>query len=127
MTLRIPNALVIVAASSLLLPLATSQVAKPQPSAASPAADRAELEQAAALMDQGRFAEAEAQVRRVLQRIPNSSNGHNLLGIIHDQLGRPAEAEADYRTALRLAPGLVSARNNLGNLLARLGRNEEAQ
>lgn len=101
----------IAGAALLLLPLpavpqaAKSRGARPsaQPRAGSGPAEQAALEQVAALMDQGRFPEAEVLVRRVLQQTPASANLHNLLGVICAHLGRVGEAESEPLFSARSA------------------------
>jgi tetratricopeptide (TPR) repeat protein len=75
--------------------------------------------------DLGRFAEAEAALRRALA-LSDDAVGFCNLGYVLEQLGRPAEAERQYERAVEVNPGLASAHNNLGTALARQGRFAEA-
>src|SRR5690349_2808052 len=84
------------------------------------------LEEATALLQSRRFAEAEAATRKVLATKPRNAEAHGLLALILDQSGKQSEAEREYQTALRLKPNLVSALSNFGVLLARTNRPAEA-
>jgi tetratricopeptide (TPR) repeat protein len=91
------------------------------------------------LYDQGRFSEAEAEFRLVLDQLsapeddrtallrsPASAAFQNNLGNALKAQGRLAEAEASYRAALDLAPNSAAAANNLALVLLELGRREAA-
>jgi Flp pilus assembly protein TadD len=86
----------------------------------------ASLDEATALLQARRFAEAEAATRKVLAAKPRDADAHALLALILDQRGVQSEAEREYATALRLKPNLVSALSNFGVLLARTNRTAEA-
>ena len=75
--------------------------------------------------DLGRFAEAEAALRRALALSDDAVGFYNL-GYVLEQLERPAEAERQYERAVEVNPGLASAHTNLGTALARRGRVAEA-
>ena len=79
-----------------------------------------------ALLQAGRFAEAERAARRAIAANPRNAEAHALLGVSLDQQQQSAAAENAYREALRLNPKLVSALSNLGVLLARSQRADEA-
>ena len=53
----------------------------------------------------GRFAEAEAEFRAVLELSPVNDYAHYALGRCLDQLGRPVEAQGHYKLARSLRPG----------------------
>src|SRR5205085_7657038 len=74
------------------------------------------LRETAALLQQGRLAEAEAAARKAVAAAPRDASAHSLLGVVFDQQGHAAEAEREYQTALRLDPRAVAARANLGVL-----------
>src|SRR5690242_2240876 len=84
------------------------------------------LDEATALLQARRFAEAEAATRKVLAAKPRNADAHALLALILDQRGVSTEAEREYQAALRLKPNLVSALSNYGVLLARTNRQAEA-
>ncbi len=74
----------------------------------------------------GRLDEAESALRRELQRHPDLTNAHNLLGIVLIGLSRRDEALLAFRKAVAVDPDSAEANNNLGSMLAELGRDEEA-
>ena len=75
--------------------------------------------------DLGRFADAEATLRRAIALSDDAVGFYNL-GYVLEQLGRQDEAERQYERALLLNPGLARAHNNLGTARARQGRFAEA-
>jgi predicted O-linked N-acetylglucosamine transferase (SPINDLY family) len=74
----------------------------------------AEISAALALHAQGRFAEAEKQLRSILVRQPRDAEAHNALGMVLGDLDRLAEAVASFRAALALQPNFPFALHNLG-------------
>ena len=74
----------------------------------------------------GRFAEAEAEFRRVLQIRPGNARDHSNLGGALAGQGRLQEAVAAYESALEVDPEDAYALNNLGLALAQQGALEEA-
>jgi protein O-mannosyl-transferase len=81
---------------------------------------------AAALVEQGRLAEAERHYRRASDLMQDAALGHNDLGVVLAKCGKPAEAEAQFREAIRLRPRRWAPYNNLGQLLTEQGRLDEA-
>ena len=75
--------------------------------------------------DLGRFAEAEATLRRALALSDDAVGEYNL-GYVLEQVGRAGEAETRYQRALALNPGLAAAQTNLGTALAARGRFADA-
>ena len=75
--------------------------------------------------DLGRFADAEATLRRAVALSDDAVGFYNL-GVVLEQLGRQDEGERHYERALELNPGLASAHNNLGTARARQGRFADA-
>ncbi len=84
------------------------------------------LQESAALIQSGKFADAEPILQRSVKIAPENADAHNLLGIVLDQLNRSADAEREYRTAIRLNPKAVSPLANLGILLAKEKRSDQA-
>jgi tetratricopeptide (TPR) repeat protein len=84
------------------------------------------LEQAIALHQQGKLAEAELLYRQVLAREPGRFEPHYYLGVLCMPLGRFAEAVAFLQAALQRRDGDVGALINLGLSLRHLGRAAEA-
>ena len=84
------------------------------------------LEQAIALHQQGRLAEAEMLYRQALAREPNQFGPHFYLGVLCMPQGRFAEAVEFLQAALRRRDGDVTALINLGIALRHMGRAAEA-
>ncbi|WP_374469696.1 cellulose synthase subunit BcsC-related outer membrane protein [Phenylobacterium sp.] len=85
------------------------------------------LERARAAHVAGRYAEAEAEARRlVASDHPERVEAEVLLGQALAAQDRPAEAEAAFRNALLRAPSRVEAISGLAQALSQLGRFEEA-
>jgi tetratricopeptide (TPR) repeat protein len=84
------------------------------------------LQESAALIQTGKFSDAEPILRKATAIAPQNSDAHNLLGIVFGELGKATEAEREYKTAIRLNPKAVSPRANLGVLLAKNKRQTEA-
>ncbi len=75
----------------------------------------------------GRFLDAEAAYRRVLQDHPGDPDALNFLGMLQCQIGQPAEAEVFLRRSVDAEPSNPHAWLNLGNVLVTLHRDEEAR
>jgi len=84
-------------------------------------------DQAAALLQQGKVAEAEGVLRAELQAHPKDAHELDLLGTILDTEKRFDEAEEIYSRALGIAPDSPSLLNNLGNHYAMRGQIERAR
>jgi tetratricopeptide (TPR) repeat protein len=76
--------------------------------------------------DAGRFAEAAAQLERLLPRVPNSFEVHELLGQVYASLSEDAKAIEHLETAVRLEPDSAPARTNLAASLLHSGKPELA-
>jgi Flp pilus assembly protein TadD len=74
------------------------------------------VEAAAALVREGKVAEAERQLAAVLKGAPNEAGALNLLGTIRAQQGRLDEAEALFTRAARADRRFVGPRMNLAYL-----------
>ena len=83
-------------------------------------------QQAIALHQQGRLADAETLYRQWLAQVPEDFAPHYYLGVICMQQGRLTEALPLLDTALRLNPGEVSLLINHGMTLRLLGCAGEA-
>ncbi|PYT23980.1 MAG: hypothetical protein DMG57_30245 [Acidobacteria bacterium] len=86
----------------------------------------ADLTTADQLFNTGRFAEAEAQYRRLVQKMPNEPALLWRLGACDYQLGNFAAAEKEFRKALVAEPNLPPALVGLGTSLVALGRSDAA-
>jgi tetratricopeptide (TPR) repeat protein len=78
-------------------------------------------------MSEGRFAEAEAVCRQLIENEPRNAQAHNSLGVILRKTDRVEAAVASCRHATLLEPGSVSAHINLGVALRNLGRPRQAE
>ncbi len=87
---------------------------------------RAQLNLGAALLLQGRTADAAGHFEQALRIKPDYSMAHNNLGVALVQLGRAPEAIGHYEEALRLNPADGEIPHNLGDALLLLGRVPEA-
>ena len=84
------------------------------------------LKQALDFIRTGRWADAEAACRRVLQVEPQNFDSLHLLGIMNLQRGRAAEAVLQFDAALKIDGKVADAQNNRGNALKELKRYDEA-
>jgi tetratricopeptide (TPR) repeat protein len=82
---------------------------------------------AEALLNQGRFAEAEQSYRDALGLDERFAPAWLGLGVARAAQNNAAEAEQALRRALALSPTLAQAHNSLGRLLESQGRIEEAE
>ena len=74
----------------------------------------------------GRYAEAEGELLRALERDPRDAFAHQQLAATYYYLGRLDEAEASYKRSIALKPDYWGFYNNLGFLYNAQGRHEEA-
>jgi tetratricopeptide (TPR) repeat protein len=93
----------------------------------SPDKARPSLNLGTALIEAGRFREAESPIRRAASLDPGSSWPHVQLAGVLLRLGRAAEAEPELREALRIAPNDPEALFNLAMLLWSSRRAEESR
>ena len=77
------------------------------------------------LGDLGRFAEAEAFLRRALTRVDDALTHYNL-GFVLTRVGRLPDAIAEYERALARDPNHLAALTNLASVLVRQGQLERA-
>jgi tetratricopeptide (TPR) repeat protein len=95
--------------------------------APSPAPDITSLlNQALALHQTGRLAEAEPLYRTVLRAQPSHFDTLHLLGLLHYQRGEHAEAVRRIDLALLINPNAIAAHNSRGAALKELNRTDEA-
>lgn len=83
-------------------------------------------DQAAALIDRGRPAEARAVLLGALASSPDDAQLHYLLGAAHHAAGAPEAALASFERAATLDPTLLVARQGHAAMLLTLGRAEAA-
>ncbi|MBN1826833.1 MAG: glycosyltransferase [Candidatus Eisenbacteria bacterium] len=78
------------------------------------------------LAGEGRVAEAEADLKRVLEINPGFSRAHNNLGCLAFEKGEPEEAERHFREALAVDPGNGEIGRNLGDFYLSTGALQKA-
>lgn len=88
--------------------------------------DDSAFQEALALHGAGRYADADAALRKALARLPNHLRLWNLFGANLRQMKRPSEAVWAYRQALTISPAWAAVWSNLGNLLKDLKHTESA-
>jgi tetratricopeptide (TPR) repeat protein len=81
-----------------------------------------EFQTAVAQYDAGQYAGAAAQLERLLPRLPNSFDVHELLGLVYSAQSQDAKANEHFERAVRLKPGSAEARTNLATNLMHLGK-----
>jgi tetratricopeptide (TPR) repeat protein len=79
-----------------------------------------------ALGQQGRYGEAEKELRQAIALDPNYAEAYSNLGNALGMQGYPEEAIAAYRQAIALKPDFAEAYSNLGDALRKQGYPEEA-
>jgi len=75
---------------------------------------------------EGRLAEAEAQLRRVLQAAPNQPAALHLLGVIAHHAGKTEQGAQLLRQAVEIAPGEAQFHANLAEMYRILNRLDES-
>jgi tetratricopeptide (TPR) repeat protein len=100
--------------------------ATPGPDDAAPQVAAEAYAQGVAAQRAGRWSEAEALFRRVVEADPRHWAAHGNLGVVQSAQQRFDEAEVNLRRALTLNPDYAIAHNNLGVVLRRQGRAAEA-
>jgi tetratricopeptide (TPR) repeat protein len=84
------------------------------------------FDQAAAALERGRFVDAEAHCRAILDAEPNHFDAVNLLAIAHFSRGAHGDALASFERALAIRPDHADTLCNRGKALGDLKRFEEA-
>ena len=79
-----------------------------------------------ALLKEGKFEEATAELQKAAEAAPTSAVIQSNLAYAYDRQGRTEEAVAAYRKALELDPANAIVRNNLANLYGKQGLYEDA-
>jgi tetratricopeptide (TPR) repeat protein len=86
----------------------------------------ASILQAANLVRQRQWSEAEAVLTQLLASHPGEPDGLQLMGLVRENQDRPADAEALLRRSLALRPRQPHVQVHLGRILAQAGRHQEA-
>jgi tetratricopeptide (TPR) repeat protein len=81
-----------------------------------------QFQSAVAQYNAGRFAEAAAQLEKLLPQAPQSFEVHELLGLVYAAESEDSKALEHLETAVRLKPDSAAARTNLAANLARAGK-----
>jgi tetratricopeptide (TPR) repeat protein len=84
------------------------------------------MEHAALQIRQGNYQSAEPLVAEILQRAPQASSAHNLLGLLRLGEGQFDQARQAFADAIRLNPDSTPAHVNLANTLVRLKQDQAA-
>lgn len=104
-------------------PSKTDAAAAPEISAAT----RTSFATAVAAMKAEQWAEAERQLKQLLQSQPHLSGAHLNLALVYAQTQRPAEAEAQFKQAIQANAANSTARNQYGIWLRTQGRFMDAE
>ena len=80
-----------------------------------------------AAIEQKRWQEAEAYLRRAVELRPRFAAPHMRLGKMYAELERPADAEKEFRRAVEISPLNAEGRNQLAKFLFTQGRFREAE
>ena len=80
----------------------------------------------AALLKEGKFEEAAAELEKAAEAAPKSAVIQSNLAYAYDRQGRTEDAVAAYRKALELDPANTIVRNNLANLYSKQGQYDDA-
>jgi tetratricopeptide (TPR) repeat protein len=81
-----------------------------------------EFQAAVAQYESGRYPEASQRLESLVREVPQSSDVHELLGLVYSAQSQDAKASPHLQTAVRLKPDSASARTNLAANLMRLGK-----
>lgn len=123
--------LVALQAASLPLLLAACGSTPSKPDAAAPpevsSAARSSFASAVAAMKAEQWAEAERELKQLLQSQPHLSGVHLNLALVYAQTQRPAEAESQFKQAIQVNPANMPARNQYGIWLRMQGRFKDAE
>src|SRR5580700_10562558 len=85
-----------------------------------------QFQSAVAQYNAGRFAEAAAQLEKLLPQAPQSFEVHELLGLVYAAQSQDSKALQHLDIAVRLKPDSAAARTNLAASLSRAGKLELA-
>jgi tetratricopeptide (TPR) repeat protein len=85
-----------------------------------------QFQSAVAQYNAGQFAEAAAQLEKILPLAPQSFDVHELLGLVYAAESQDAKALEHLETAVRLKPNSAAARTNLAANLSHAGKSELA-
>ena len=78
------------------------------------------FQEAVQLYDSNHLPEAAARLEALVQKVPESFDVHELLGLVYSSQGKTSEAIGHLEKAARLSPSSVAARTNLATNLVKL-------
>jgi tetratricopeptide (TPR) repeat protein len=81
-----------------------------------------EFQAAVAQYESGHLAEAAAKLEKLLPEVPESFEGHELLGLVYSAQSQDSKATEHLDKAVRLNPSSAAARTNLATNLVRVGK-----
>ena len=130
--LRLPVNLFSVSLLLFLLVFAFSPATSQQHSSAAPHRQQAarlpqNLQEAEALIQQGKLDEAQAKIQDELQRNPSSVEAYDMLGFLCTERKDGPNALEAFQKALKLAPNSTKTHNLLGNLYVAGGKVDAAE
>lgn len=102
-----------------------NQIAGRLPGKRSPVVEK-HLAYGQALINQGRFQEAQAIFEKTIAIDPEESLAHHQLGLIHSMTGSHEQAVESLEKAAQLSPGDARAHNNLGLCYEAVGQPQKA-
>jgi len=80
-----------------------------------------QFQSAVAHYNAGQFADAAAQLEKILPQVPNSFEAQELLGLVYAALSQDAKSLEHLKAAVRLKPDSAEARTNLATSLSHSG------
>jgi tetratricopeptide (TPR) repeat protein len=87
---------------------------------------RPQLEEGIALQRRGRFHEAAALYRAVLDQCPDDARALHYLGLVNSQLGKLEDADAQMTRSLAIDPTCANSCNDLGVVKLKACKHDEA-
>ena len=81
-----------------------------------------QFQSALAHYNAGRYADAAAQLEKLIPQVPKSFETHELLGIVYASMSQDEKAVEHLEAAVRLQPNSAEARTNLATSLSRAGK-----
>jgi len=109
--------------------LAAFFVGTPRPSVARAQQENLDrdFQSAVAQYEAGHYPEAAAQLEKLIPKLPQSFEVHELLGLVYAAQSQNDKAHEHLEKAVQLKPTSASARTNLGNILVQLGKPQLAE
>jgi tetratricopeptide (TPR) repeat protein len=118
---------IVFAALLACLPSPAAATGQDQPAGVSHSQLDRQFRAASAAYDAGHFADAAAQLEKLLLEVPESFEVHELLGLTYSAESQDGKANEHLEKAVRLKPDSAAARTNLAANLVRLGNSGRAE